>query len=147
MQWPQTALSATDIVLVLVDTTAQEFMPATLMRIRGNVTLRSFHATQNTRITMKILYVEVNDAQSMTGDHSSLDTHEEDIAIRQLWTYSTVMPALDELGGLIKDVEIDVKAKLKLDPSGKKLLVLLARADSGSQALLSGYLRCLLHHG
>ena len=147
IQFPTTSLTTTQAVFVLVDTTAQEFMPATLERIRGSLNVRSFHATSNVAVRMKIMYVEVNDAQTMTGDHAATDTHEEDIAIRQLWTKSMAMPALDENANSIENFEIDVKAKLKLEPSGKKLLVLLVDASAASSAVLSGYLRCLLLHG
>ena len=147
LQFSTTALDTTDIALVLVDATAQEFMPATLLRIRGHLSVRSFHATSNVAVRMKLLYVEVNDAGTMTGDHSATDTHEEDIAIRQLYTNNLHMPALDENGSTIHNFEVDVKAKLKLEPSGKKLLVLLVDASTTSSAVISGYLRCLLLHG
>lgn len=147
LQWAATSIDTTVVSFVLIDTTAQEFMPATLIRIRGNLGVRSFHATSQVAMTLKIMYVEVNDAQSMTGDHAPIDTHEEDIAQRQLYATTFQMPPLDEPGNNIRNWEIDVKAKLKLEPHGKKLLVLLAQCDGATSANLNGYLRCLLLHG
>ncbi len=147
IQFPATSLTTSGSIFVLVDTTAQEFMPATVKRIRGHLGLRSFHATTQVRVGLKIMYVEVNDAQTMTGDHSAFDTHEEDIAIRQMYTKTFQMPPLDELGDNIFNFEVDVKSQLKLEPSGKKLLVLLAEADFNSAVNMDGYLRVLLHHG
>ncbi len=147
IQFPATSLTTSGSIFVLVDTTAQEFMPATLMRIRGSLGCRSFHATTQVRVGLKIMYVEVNDAQTMTGDHSAFDTHEEDIAQRQLWSKTFQMPPLDELGDNVFNFELDTKSMLKLESHGKKLLVLLAEADFNSACNLDGSIRCLLHHG
>lgn len=147
LQFPATALTTAGVVFELIGPVSQEFMPATLVRIRGHLSVRSFHATTNVRVGMKIMYVEVNDAGSMTGDHSAFDTHEEDIAVRQIYTKVLEMPPLDELGDNIMNWEVDVKSQISLASSGKQILALLGEADVNSAANMSGYLRCLLLHG
>ncbi len=155
LQLPSTAVTGTGPVAVLIDTTAQEFMPATLDRIRGHMWFQNGGASADlgaVTVYAKILYVEVNDAQTMTGDHSALDTHEEDIAVRQLWTYTTQLPRFlgtdgEETGNEVVRLELDVKSKLRLEPSGKKLLVAIFEASANSRANVGMYLRCHLMHG
>ena len=143
IQFASTALTTTDSLFELVGTTRQEFMPSTVVRILGDLSFRGVNATVQTTVTAKIMYVEVNDAQTMTGDHSSFDTHEEDIAQRQFWNFTTFINPLDEPTGQLVNVHIDVKGKVKLDPAGKKLLVLLIRASGASSATVAGYVRVL----
>ena len=156
LQWPATAVPAgpAQTILVLVDSTAQEFMPATLVRIRGNLWVQNSGSASDAGasvINAKLMYVEVDDAQTMSGDHQAIDTHEEDIAIRQLWAHTfrgaaTVAGSEDE--AVVIDAEIDVKAKVRMKASGKALLLLLM--ETSSPALFwttGGYLRCLLQHG
>lgn len=154
LQWPLTNVSQTGAALVLVDTSAQEFMPATLVTIRGWIHFSNSDtdaATGGVTVGGKIMYVEVNDAQSMTGDHAAIDTHEEDIAQRQLWTYhnrlATAGANLDAGDIHSVEVEVNVKVKIKLEPHGKKLLVLLLDATVASRMQTVGYLRCGLVHG
>ncbi len=151
--WDGIQLSATNItiagiVIVVVGAVAQEFMPSTFMGMRGHLSLRSFHATSNVRVGLKLMYVEINDAGTMTGDHSAFDTHEEDIAMRQLYTNHVELPANDDThGDAIHNFEVNVKSKIKMDPSGKKLLVLLANSTVDSACNISGYLRCAMLMG
>ncbi len=152
IQFVSTGIATAGAVFVLVDTVAQEFMPATCVRIRGHVTVGHWGSASMTakgQVFMKIMYVEVNDAQAMTGDHSGQDSHEEDIAQRQLWTYSELFPeAIGEVGqGLSSQIEIDVKSKIRLEPHGKKLLVLIVDAVAVNHIVISGYVRALLQHG
>ncbi len=144
LQVPRTTTPTTTAVNVLVDTTAQEFMPATLTRIRGILTFSMSADTVN-ECRAKLLYVEVNDAQTMTGDHAAIDTHEEDIAQRQLWAAQYMQPATTVRTS--QGFEIDVKAKLRLEPHGKKLLVLLVQAASATRTDFTLNARCLLQHG
>lgn len=143
IQLPRTAVTTAGLVLVLVDTTAQEFMPATLVRVRGELTFTPSADTIN-ECRAKMLYVEVNDAQTMTGDHSAIDTHEEDIAMRQLWSGQHAQPA--SANRTVTHIPIDVKAKLKLQPSGKMLLVMLIEAATATRTDVLANLRCLLMH-
>ena len=153
LQWSTTGISTTTSAFVLVDSTAQEFMPATVVRIRGQVTVGHWGTSSTSAkgtCVMKIMYVEVNDAGTMTGDHSGIDTHEEDIAIRQLWAYQVTLNQTETATvaeGPFVNVEVDVKSKIKLEPSGKKLLVLLIDADATNHIVVSGYVRALLLHG
>ncbi len=142
LQWPATAISAGNTLFELIGPTAQEFMPGTLVRVRGHITLRPDTATDN-EVVMKMMYLEVNDAGTITGDHQGIDTHEEDIAIRQLWTYDYQQGTVQ---GQPVTAEIDVRVKVKLSASGKFILALLADAVSGSRTSLSGYLRALILH-
>lgn len=105
---------------------------------------------QNTTLGLKMMYVELDDAGAMSGDHTAIDTHEEDIAARQLWTYHTSFPATvagAETEGPVVTVEVDVKVKIKIFPSGKHALLLLADASATNSVQMAGYLRALLLHG
>ncbi len=124
----------------IIAQTRQEFMPSTLIRVRGQITYEAITATGNL-VRSKLMYVEVNDASAMTGDHAAIDTHEEDIAVRQLWTYQYIQSAINTVGH--ETVEIDIKAKVKLDPAGKKLLVLLTQSTSDNRTRMDFYLRAL----
>ena len=143
IQIPNTNLGASIAAPVIVDTTAQEFMPATLIRVRGHLSLKATTSTANV-VRAKMMYVEVNDAQVMTGDHAPIDTHEEDIAQRQLWTHQYIQSAINTNGSV--DVPIDVKAKLKLEPHGKKLLVILIEAANTTRTEFALNVRCLLRY-
>ncbi len=149
LQWPQTAIVTTGTLFELVGSTAQEFMPATLVSIRGSISLMCVSAAGPVEAYMKILYVELNDAGTMTGDHAGLDSHEEDIAARHLWSGVRLIGSA-EAGPTEEQsvhIDIDVKAKLKLDSGGKKALILLMDTNSDSRLVSMGYLRCLLLHG
>ena len=143
IQVPLTSLSSSAVVEV-VGTGSTEFKPSTLVRIRGHICFVST-ATSGTTVAAKILYVELNDAGAMTGDHAAIDTHEEDIAARQLWTY--YRPLRGATAGQPDDVafaEVDVKAKLRLESHGKKSVVLLLEGSSGANASFTVNLRALL---
>ena len=145
IQVPLTALTATDSVVVIVDATAQEFMPATLMRIRGDLTFMPTTDTSNV-CRWKIMYVEINNAGTMTGDHNAFDTHEEDIAQRQLHAGQFVQST--STGREPGHFEIDVKAKLKLDSASKKLLVMIINGlNATTRTSFACNLRALLLHG
>ncbi len=147
LQWPDTAIVTAGTVFELIAPTAQEFMPGTLVRIRGHIAMRNIHATSTATILQKIMYLEVNDAGTITGDHQGIDTHEEDIARRQLWTHLAVIPALDNTGGPnVVIIEVDVKVKVKLEASGKMILALLADVVSASTVNTTGYLRALIQY-
>lgn len=156
IQLPATAVpaGAAQNIIVLIDQTAQEFMPATLVRIRGNMWVHNSGTASDggaTVLNAKLMYLEVNDALTVTGDHQAIDTNEEDIAARQLWQHTyragaTVAGQEDE--ALVIDTEIDVKAKLRLRASGKWLLVLLSETSSPANFWTQGAsLRCLMRHG
>lgn len=141
LQFPNTNVPSTVAVFELVGSTAQEFMPGTVQAIRGSICLVSTD-TSATDVALKIMYVEVNDAQVMSGDHTGIDTHEEDIAQRQLWTYYTnIRGATAGQPDDVRQIDLNVRSKLRLDPAGKKLLVLLATANTTARCSISGYIR------
>ncbi len=149
LQLPLTNLptSPAQVVGILVDATAQEFMPSTLMRIRGHVNIVPTSTNADAGM-LKIMYVETDDAGAMTGDHQAIDTHEEDIAVRQIWTYPFRSLGNGATNGQqVVTVEVDVKVKIKFEPSGKKKLVLLAQTGTTGRISIQAYLRCLLKHG
>ncbi len=146
LQFPTTAIPTTGVAFELIGPTAQEFMPGTLVRVRGHLSIASA-GTGVSDVGLKLMYLEVNDAGTITGDHTAIDTHEEDIAMRQLWTYFTqVRGATSGQPDAQLEIEVDVKAKLKLVASGKWILALLADAVTTNQANMAGYLRCLIMH-
>jgi len=145
LQLPTTTL-ASPIVGVLSGTTAQEFMPGTIVRCRGWLNFVST-ATSATDVAAKIMYVEVNDAGTMTGDHAAIDTHEEDIANRQLWAYyGMVRGATAGQPDDVVRLEIDVRAKVKLVASGKWILALILGGTTGANASVAGQIRTLIMH-
>ena len=153
IQFPLTNVPATGQPFELIGATSQEFMPATLVRVRGFLTaghVGSASNVQNTLLSLKLMYLELNDAGALTGDDTAIDTNEEDIAKRQLWTYHTAFPITvdtEEGKGLFITIEVDVKVKIRLDPSGKRTLVLLADASATNAIQIAGYLRALMLHG
>ncbi len=144
IQWPQTAIDTT-ASFALTSQTSQEFMPGTIERIRGWISFRGVHATTTGLINAKLMYLEVNDATAITGDAAAIDTHEEDIATRQLWTFASFIGALDE-DNLIT-LPVDIKAKLRLDSAGKKGLFLLMQTTVTATVVTMGYLRALVRMG
>ena len=148
LQFPATNVPVANNVHVLVGTTAQEFMPGTVVRVRGSLCLMSTDSSA-TEVGMKLMYVEFNDAQTMSGDHLPIDTHEEDIAARQLWTYyTTIRGSTAGQPDDIRQIDLDVRSKVRLVPSGKMSLVLLSSATTTSRASISGYVRvCVLMDG
>ncbi len=154
IQFPLTNVSSSSTALELVGPVAQEFMPATMVRIRGHLTFSnsgSDSATAGAELAAKIAYVELNDAGVITGDLAAIDTHEEDIAVRQLWTYYSRFQAAGanaDAGDIDRvRIEIDVKVKIRLEASGKKSLWLFTDASPTNRMQVAGYLRCLLAHG
>lgn len=125
-------------------------MPGTLVRIRGHISCingGSDSVNGPTTLGLKIMYVEVNDAGTMTGDHAGIDTHEEDIAQRQLWTWHGRLGQSVAAGPEDRiHIEVDVRAKLKLIASGKFILALIADATPSNRAQIVGYLRTLIMH-
>ena len=150
IQWPNTAIVTTGVVFELIGPTAQEFMPGTLVRVRGHISLLNSGANKaasGISYGLKMMYVEVNDAGTMTGDHQAIDTHEEDIANRQLWTHHGRLSVTDASANDASiDIEVDVKAKLKLRASGKWILALLMDTNADSKLESTGYLRALIMH-
>ncbi len=154
LQWPLTNIGASNTLFELIGTTAQEFMPAKLDRIIGNMTLAnsgSDAATAGVDVGLKIMYVEVNDAQTITGDHKGIDTNEEDIAQRQLWAWhgrlQTMGAAADASDIDVIQFDIDTHGSLTLEPHGKKLLLLIADATAANRAQITGNIRIFLEHG
>ncbi len=150
LQWPSTDVGTAGVALELIGPVAQEFMPGTLVRVRGHISLingGSDSTSGPTTMGMKLMYLEVNDAGTITGDHAAIDTHEEDIAMRQLWTHHARLGQSVAAGPeATVDIEVDVKAKLKLVASGKWILALLLDATPINRAQTVGYLRCLIQH-
>jgi len=146
LQWPLTTIAATPgTAFEIIGPTAQEFMPGTLVRCRGQI-VTAHAADSPVQGMLKLMYVEFNDAGAMSGDHKAIDTHEEDIAARMIWTDTFAFR--DETdGSQTKDkVDIDVKVKVKLSSGGKHGLVLLAEADVAARVSITGFLRALILH-
>ncbi len=146
VQFPRTAIVSGGNAQILVDSPAQEFMPATVVRIRGHMVYTPSSDAVN-EVFSKIAYVEVNDAGNITGDMAGIDTSEEDIAVRQLWTHVYGQAAVTLSARRTSTVEVDVKVKIKLESSGKKKLILFIDTVTTGRTDVSGYLRVLLQHG
>ncbi len=153
LQVGSTNIGSSGTVFELVNPVAQEFMPATLVRVRGYLQIANSGtdaANGGVQAAAKLMYIEVNDAGTITGDHQAIDTDEEDIAARQLWTWQGQLQergaAADASDTDTVRIEVDVRVKLKLVASGKKILALLMDASSANRAVANMYLRCLLMH-
>ncbi len=144
LQFPITAVTVAGDVFEIVGSVQSESKPGTLVRIRGSLCIVA-NDTTATDVAFKILEVELNDAQAMTGDHIAIDTHEEDIAAPLLWSYYTSLRgATAGQPDDVRQIDIDVKSKRRINPSGKSSIVLLASATTAGRASCSGFLRCCI---
>ncbi len=136
------ALSSTDTAVVLLDDIDIN-EAGTLVRIRGHLIWEAITATGNL-LRAKLLYMEINDAAAITGDHSASDTSREDIAARILWEHTWVQSAINTEPAV--DVEIDVKAKMRLRLGEKFVMALLLFATSASRSRASLNMRALIQN-
>lgn len=137
-------MGSTDSFFVLIDGVDMEQNPGTLVRIRGTIALRATTATSNA-VFFKMLYVPIDDAGNVPGDDSAIDIHEEDIAARQLWNYVYIQPDAATAGHQpTVNVEVDIKAKLKLWVSGKQELMLFVRGVNNARTNVIVNLRALI---
>jgi len=146
LQWPETTLGSSRVILILVGTTATEFMGRTLVSVRGYLSFLSLATANPVRVASKLVLIELNDAGTITSDVFPIDTHEEDISWRQLWSYSNLLSEAPTAGNSIlagAQIEINVKVKIKLPNDGKHALALISQADVASSCSFAGYLRCL----
>ncbi len=142
LQWPITAMdSLNGEVFELVNPTAVEFMPRTLERIRGFVGLDAGSTAKN-RVAMKIMMLKLSDAGSVPLDNQAIDTFEEEIADRQLWTWSGMTQ--DDSSNDHISIEIDVKVKIRIPSAGRYGIFLLADPTIIDVTNITGYLRVLL---
>ncbi len=122
-------------------------MSRTGVSIRGWLTYSNSGSAADigqVRVVSKILVASLLDSGGVSDDTKAIDTHEEDIAWRQLWTYSTLLesPAVI-LEGRNLTIEVNVKVKFKLPNDGKHALVMMTQSDVVNRATLTGYLRVL----
>ena len=152
VQWPTTAVpvSTSQLVLTMLDNTASEFMPGTLIRIRGVINLQNGGTGGDAgfvEVGLKILDHQVNDALTLGADDRAIDTHEEDIARRHLWAdYAFLPQAITDTAERESPplrIVVDVKAKVKIQASGKQFVSLFMSASAVNRAETSGYLRAL----
>jgi len=127
IQMPRTAVVTAVSLAVLIDPTESDFIPATVVRVRGVLSFIPVADTVN-ECRAKMLYVELNDAGSMSGDHAAIDTDSEDIAQRILWQGQHAQPATTLRQ--VTHLDIDMKAKLRIDASSKKALVIIFQATT-----------------
>ncbi len=151
IQFPPTAIpvAAGRLIQVVLSAQAVEFMSRTAVRIRGWVTYANTGADADLGIVgiiSKLQLVRLDDAGAVPVDYQPIDTHEEDIADRQGWTYSTVLaaaPVLLNIEGPQQTVELDIKAKFRMPSDGKHVLVMMTQARSVNRGTMAGYIRCL----
>ncbi len=137
-------MTAGNLVFVIIDGFQSEFHPGTLVRVRGQIAYRATLATSN-NVLAKMMYVEVNDAQTMSGDHSAIDTHEEDIAQHIIWQHTYMQPSAADAGDQdAVTIEVDVRAKVKLSASGKMILALIIGGANNARTNVSVNLRALV---
>ena len=152
IQVGSTGVAQAGAALVLVDGTTVENRPGTVTRIVGDITLGNWGtAAEAAKVAYfcKILVVELNDAGAMSGDHAGLDTNEEDVGARQLWTAAGLLPEsatdVGENEGYV-NLHIDVKGQQKIPPGGKHALVMLIDADGDNRLVIAAYVRVLMRY-
>ena len=121
-------------------------MPATLMSVRGWMT---YIQTADTAVhfASKMMLVEYDDAGAMPMDHEAIDTDEEDIARRQLWTYYGYFNPRAATTREQITIEVNVKIKIRIPSAGKHALVVVSDAEVTNRVFIAGYLRGLLLMG
>ncbi len=144
VQTVEVVVTAADSFFVLTDGIDAEHHPGTLVRVRGTVALRATTATSNA-VFMKLMYLPIDDAGNVPGDDSAIDIHEEDIAARQLWTH--VYMQGDAAGAGFQpavNIDIDIKAKIRMWVSGKQELLLLVRGVNNARTNVIVNMRALI---
>ncbi len=98
----------------------------------------------------KIMYLRVDDAQTVDDDIQPIDNHEEDIAMRQLWTWvgNFEARASDTILMRTQSLELNVRSKVVLRGGGKfsVWLILQTEAGAGSRLTTTGYLRACVKY-
>ncbi len=153
VQWPTTDISTLGVALVVVsELHVERHGQLTVERIRGNVHIFNSDTDATgggVQVAAKILLVELDDAGAVTGDHSGIDTHEEDIAVRHLWMQNVRCSAnavADEFRDGGYNLEVDVKVRIKIS-SPKQALLLFMASNVSNRGQSCGYLRSLLRVG
>lgn len=144
-------VTASKAVFVMIPATRAEHGPLTCVAIRGTVSL--WNVSTGTRYTAaaKIAKYELEDGGAIAQDIFPLDTHEEDIARRQIWTtmlrmqhQNTAIP-----GGNEHTINININVKIIIGSSGKEELGLFLQqshaSDTNIQALVNLRALCKLH--
>ncbi len=142
IQWPGTALAATQTSFNIVDSLdIDENGGATMIRVRGNIMLRQ-NNVGFTEWALKMIMDNVDDAGTLTSDASATDTDAEDIARRQFYTRRGVFNAVSSLeNSNTIDLEIDVRTKVKIRA---KQSIFLIGDSLTARVTCVGYLRALL---
>ncbi len=143
LQWPLTSVAGggSQTLLELVGATATEFMPRTMVAVKGQIVIVSASVSSDD-MQQQIRMVELNDAGGLTGEVNAIDTNEEDIARRILW--SNTAHSISSAVHLPVTIEVDIKVKIKIPPTGKHIIALLQSSVTGSRMSTVGYLRCYL---
>ena len=142
LQWPLTSMNSLNgEVFELVNPTAVEFMPRTMERVRGFIGLTADSTARNV-IVMKIMMLKLEDSGSVNPDNQAIDTFEEEIAQRQLWTWTGMTQDASRHDHII--IEVDIKVKIKIPSAGRYGIFLLADPTIVDVTSIFGYLRVLL---
>ncbi len=147
LQWSPTDVGTAGVAFVLAGgVEVERYGKCTVERVRGFIRCANTDSDSLNgvaRLGLKMMALEINDAGTKTGDDSGLDTDEEDIAKRQLWTYYTVLEPEEDAYNDVVRIEIDVKVRIFL-MHPKQELMLLADCAVNDRLRVDGYLRVLL---
>ncbi len=147
VQPPETVINVaapTLVVAILMDSPQMERNPGTMIRVRGNLTWLQATTAGNTA-RAKMMMLQVNDAQNLTGDDQPIDNNEEDIAKRQLWSSQFAQQTVATTDGhRTVEVDIDVKVKIKIPTDGKHIFALLFEAVTANRTHFLLNARCLV---
>ncbi len=147
LQAGNTAITTGGVAFVIVSgVEIERYGRCTLERIVGHLTFRmtdSDAGTGPSRVAVKVMKLAINDAATLTGDDQAIDTDEEDIAKRQLWSYFSTMEPETASYFDVRPIEIDIRVRVKL-LHPKEEVILLTDVSVNNRVLMDVNLRALL---
>ncbi len=148
LQVGSTDVPTTGVAFVLVGgVEIERYGKCTVMGVRGWMEFAnsdSDAANGVVRANAKLMKLQINDAGTLTGDDQAIDTNEEDIAKRQLWTYQSILTKQLADGLTHRRVQsVEVRVKVVLGHP-KEELVMLCDSSASNRLQVNLYLRALL---
>ncbi len=143
-----TDVGVTGVALVLVGgVEIERYGKATVVAVRGHMQFLnndSDAAAGNVVFGAKLMKLEINDAGTLTGDDQGIDTNEEDIAKRQLWTGHGVLPKR-LADGRVEHINFILNVGVFVVLAHpKEELIMLLDASIANRLQVASYIRVLL---
>lgn len=134
LQLPTTQLSDTVVVGILLDGASFEQHGCTIQRIVGSMDVWNQSGSTRYTAATKICYVDQNDAGNVVEDVDPFDTHEEDIARRQLWQSYDRLNLNNTSVGAASHVrhQLDARGKVRIPGDGKRAVAIFMRSSAAN---------------